>query len=128
MIVPALGAHFHKTQLPQIMAKAKFQPKTAFGKLKAVMTPTNPKGFHCSIMKCSFLSLGMTYPLIDLDSPQAKSHTSIVSWTSPIPSAWIFPISKEMIAPRSERLSLKAFPISLTISPLFGIGREAQAF
>jgi hypothetical protein len=52
VIVPAEGAHFHITQLPVIRAIAIFQPKTAFGKLKAVMTPTNPNGFHYSIMKC----------------------------------------------------------------------------
>lgn len=77
--VAAEGPGFHITQLPQIREIAKFQPKTAFGKLKAVITPTIPKGFHYSIMKCSLRSEGITYPLIDLDNPQAKSQISIVS-------------------------------------------------
>jgi hypothetical protein len=53
------GALFQMHVFPQISAKAKFHPKTALGKLNAVMTPTIPKGFHISIMKCSFLSEGI---------------------------------------------------------------------
>jgi len=30
------------------MAKALFQPKTATGKLNALIIPIRPKGFHCS--------------------------------------------------------------------------------
>jgi hypothetical protein len=37
--------------LPQTKLRAEFQPYTATGKLKALMTPTIPKGFHISIMK-----------------------------------------------------------------------------
>jgi len=58
--VAAEGAGFHITQFPQIREIAKFHPNTAFGKLNAVITPTIPKGFHYSIMKCSFLSDGIT--------------------------------------------------------------------
>jgi len=46
-----VGAGFHKVIFPPIIDKAKFHPKTAFGKLKAVITPTTPNGFHYSIMK-----------------------------------------------------------------------------
>jgi hypothetical protein len=42
------GAPFHKVQLPQTRLRQWFQPKTATGKLKAVMIPTTPRGFHCS--------------------------------------------------------------------------------
>ena len=46
-----VGAGFHKVIFPPIIDNAKFHPKTAFGKLKAVITPTIPNGFHYSIMK-----------------------------------------------------------------------------
>jgi hypothetical protein len=55
-----VGAGFKIVIFPPIMDRAKFHPKTAFGKLKAVMTPTIPRGFQCSIMKWSGLSLGIT--------------------------------------------------------------------
>lgn len=44
------------------------------------------------------------------------------TWTSPIPSASIFPISRETRRPRWWSLVLSASPICLTISPLFGAG------
>jgi hypothetical protein len=44
-------APFHITMSPQMNAMAQFQPDTASGKLKAVMTPIIPSGFHTSIMK-----------------------------------------------------------------------------
>ena len=37
---------FQRTELPQIKAKAVFQPDTAQGKLKAEMTPMEPRGFQ----------------------------------------------------------------------------------
>jgi hypothetical protein len=46
------GAPFQVTKSPQIKAIAAFQPKTAHGKLNAVITPTIPKGFQTYIMKC----------------------------------------------------------------------------
>lgn len=70
---------FHKVESPQIMAKAKFQVKTAQGKLKAVMQAINPTGFHYSIIKWLGLSEGITYPLIALEIPQAISKISIPS-------------------------------------------------
>ena len=39
---------YHSVQLPQTKLTEWFQPKTATGKLNAVMIPTTPKGFHCS--------------------------------------------------------------------------------
>jgi hypothetical protein len=57
------GDPFHITKSPQIKAIAAFQAKTALGKLKAVITPTIPTGFHTSIIKCSGLSELKTEPL-----------------------------------------------------------------
>ena len=57
------GAPFQTTVFPQIREMAKFHPKTALGKLKAEMTPTVPRGFQTSIMKCSGLSELKTDPL-----------------------------------------------------------------
>ena len=50
------GDPFHVMTLPQIRAIAAFQPKTALGKLNAVIIPTIPKGFQIYIIKCSGLS------------------------------------------------------------------------
>ena len=36
-------------QFPHTRLRAWFHPNTATGKLKAVMIPTTPTGFHCSI-------------------------------------------------------------------------------
>jgi hypothetical protein len=44
------GAAFNIVIFPVIIEIAKFHPKTALGKLKAVITPTIPRGFHYSIM------------------------------------------------------------------------------
>jgi len=54
------GAPFNTVRFPQIIEIAKFQPKTAIGKLKAVITPITPRGFQHSIMKCSGRSEGIT--------------------------------------------------------------------
>ena len=43
---------FQTTVSPQTQASAEFQAQTATGKLKALMTPTTPRGCHCSIMRC----------------------------------------------------------------------------
>lgn len=43
-----VGAPFQTTELPQTRAKQAFHPRTAHGKLKAVITPTTPRGFHIS--------------------------------------------------------------------------------
>ena len=39
---------YHRVQLPQTIPIAWFHPNTATGKLKAVMIPTSPRGFHVS--------------------------------------------------------------------------------
>ncbi len=38
----------HSVAFPQTKAKETFQPDTATGKLKAVITPTSPSGFQFS--------------------------------------------------------------------------------
>jgi hypothetical protein len=42
------GSH-QRQAFPEIIAMALFQPYTATGKLNAVMIPTKPTGFHCSM-------------------------------------------------------------------------------
>jgi hypothetical protein len=46
-----VNAGFQIIKSPQINAIAAFQPLTAIGKLKAVIHPINPSGFHYSIIK-----------------------------------------------------------------------------
>lgn len=43
---------FQVIKSPQTKAIAAFHPNTAQGKLKAVITPTIPRGFQTYIMKC----------------------------------------------------------------------------
>jgi hypothetical protein len=54
--IEVCGDPFHVTQLPHIKAIAAFHPNTALGKLKAVIIPTIPNGFHIYIIKCYGLS------------------------------------------------------------------------
>merc|ERR1712194_915722 len=61
VVSPADSPPFHIVQLPQIIARQRFQPNTANGKLNAVITPTLPNGFHCSINACSLRSEGITF-------------------------------------------------------------------
>jgi hypothetical protein len=96
------SAPFQSTRFPQIKDIAQCHPKTALGKLKAVITPTNPNGLYYSIIKWPGLSLGITLPPIYLDIPHAISHSSINSRTSSIPSSIYFPISKAIIDPSSS--------------------------
>lgn len=56
------GAPFQTQTSPHTRASARFHPRTAAGKLKAVMMPTTPRGFHYSIIKWLGLSEGMTNP------------------------------------------------------------------
>ena len=58
----ALEDGFHRMGSPQTRAMAVFQLQTATGKLKAVMTPTTPRGCHCSCRRCWRRSLGMVRP------------------------------------------------------------------
>ena len=53
---------FHRMVSPQTRAMAVFQLHTATGKLKAVMTPTTPRGCHCSCSRWPRRSLGMVSP------------------------------------------------------------------
>ena len=46
----------HMIVLPVMSPIAVFQPYTAQGKLKAVIIPIDPIGFHCSIIMCPGLS------------------------------------------------------------------------
>jgi len=80
-----VGAPFQIIRSPQIKAIAAFHPKTAQGKLNAVMTPTIPNGFQTYIIKCSGLSELNTVPPIVRDNPQAMSQISITYWTYPKP-------------------------------------------
>mmetsp|Transcript_64943 Transcript_64943/g.153506 ORF Transcript_64943/g.153506 Transcript_64943/m.153506 type:complete len:376 (-) Transcript_64943:218-1345(-) len=74
-----VGAVFQTWVFPQIMDTLAFHPNTAFGKLKAVMMPTLPSGFHVSSSTCSGRSEGITWPGIWREIPAARSHMSIVS-------------------------------------------------
>lgn len=116
------GAPFHTQTSPQIKPNAKFHPRTATGKLKAVIIPIIPRGFHYSIIKCDGLSDGITNPYNDLDNPQAISQISMISYTSPNPSDLIFPISNATNIPKASFYFRNSSPIYLTISPLLGIG------
>ena len=58
--VPEAG--FHRVASPQTAAIAAFQLHTATGKLKAVITPTIPRGCHCSRMWWSGRSLAIVRP------------------------------------------------------------------
>jgi hypothetical protein len=53
---------FQTSESPQTAASIAFQPHTAHGKLKAVITPTGPSGRYCSFMMCSARSLGIVMP------------------------------------------------------------------
>lgn len=97
-----VSAGFQTCVFPVTSARAAFQKKTATGKLlysngdvsppysattrwrhyKALMIATWPfRGNHRSIMKWPGRSDGMTEPFSILESPQAKSHMSMASYT-----------------------------------------------
>ena len=56
------GEGFHTVTSPQMAAMKAFQDHTATGKLKAEITPTTPKGCHCSYMRCCTRSECMVRP------------------------------------------------------------------
>ena len=56
------------------------------------------------------------------DCPTAKSHMSIISCTSPSPSARILPISSETRRPSASLWVRRALPSAWTTSPRFGAG------
>ena len=53
---------FQTTASPQTRASIAFQAQTATGKLKAVITPTGPRGCHCSARRCRGRSLAIVRP------------------------------------------------------------------
>ena len=61
------------------------------------------------------------------DWPTAKSAMSIISCTSPSPSALILPISSDTRLPRSDLWRRSSSPTRRTASPRFGAGTERQA-
>mmetsp|Transcript_4872 Transcript_4872/g.12485 ORF Transcript_4872/g.12485 Transcript_4872/m.12485 type:complete len:256 (-) Transcript_4872:96-863(-) len=108
--------------LPQTSETAEFQPQTAWGKLKAVMIPTVPRGFQHSRTEWLVRSDGRIWPGSWRLMPQARSQMSMYSWTSPLPSGRILPISRERRAPRESFFSRRASPIWRTTSPRMGAG------
>src|SRR3990167_11544061 len=93
---------FHTTTSPQMAARKAFHAHTAIGKLKAVITPTMPSECHCSYIRCFFRSECIVFPYNIRDWPTAKSAISIISCTSPSPSCFDFPVSKEIKLPKSD--------------------------
>mmetsp|Transcript_10048 Transcript_10048/g.13659 ORF Transcript_10048/g.13659 Transcript_10048/m.13659 type:complete len:426 (+) Transcript_10048:115-1392(+) len=117
-----VDAPFQICVLPQMRERAEFQPATAQGKLKAVMMPTWPRGLYVSRSAWPGRSEGMTWPLMARERPTAKSQMSMNSWTSPMPSGLILPISRETRAPRATSFLRRASPTWRTISPRRGAG------
>ena len=97
-----LGDGFHTVALPAMAARNAFHDQTATGKLKAEMTPTTPSGCHCSYMRCWARSECIVGPYNMRDCPTAKSAMSIISWTSPSPSALILPFSIDTRLPSAS--------------------------
>ncbi len=122
----ASGEGFQIMVSPQTAAIIAFQAQTAAGKLKAVMMPIGPSGCHCSIIRCLGRSLAIVKPWSWRDRPTAKSHMSIISWTSPSPSERILPVSSVISKPRSALCSRRASPIRRTSSPRSGGGTVRQ--
>ena len=73
----AKGA-YHIWVFPHTKLIAVFHPDTATGKLKAVMIPTTPRGFHCSSR----------------------------AWLGPIKEHWLYLTTTRGLLPPFQRLSL----------------------
>ena len=116
------GDGFQILMLPQTAAMQAFQANTATGKLNAVIVPTTPSGCHCSYMRCCGRSECIVLPYIMRDWPTAKSAMSIISCTSPSPSALILPISRATRLPSASLCSRSALPMRRTASPRTGAG------
>ena len=99
---------------PHTAARRAFQAHTAVGKLNEVMMPTGPSGCHCSYIRWRGLSDAIVSPYSWRDRPTAKSAMSIISWTSPSPSARILPVSIETRAPSGSLYARKASPMRRT--------------
>ncbi len=117
------GEGFQTQGSPQTAAMAAFHDQTAMGKLNAVMTATGPIGCHCSIIRCRGRSEAIVSPWSWRLSPTAKSQMSIISCTSPSPSARIFPTSSEIRAPSASLCRRKSSPSRRTSSARRGAGR-----
>ncbi len=127
MAVSGVGsAGFQTTGSPHTAAIAAFQDQTATGKLNAVMTPTGPSGCHCSIIRWPGRSDESVSPYSWRERPTAKSQMSIISCTSPWPSARILPISSVTRSPSGSLSSRSALPRSRMRSPRLGAGRSRQ--
>ena len=117
------GDGFQIIVSPQTAAIMAFQAQTATGKLNAVMIPIGPSGCHCSSIRWLGRSLAMVRPYNCRDRPTAKSHMSIISWTSPSPSVRILPVSRVTSRPRSD---LRAESRSDLADDLATAGRRDQ--
>ena len=53
---------FHTTGSPQTSARAVFHDQTATGKLKALITPTTPRGCQVSMSRCPGRSELIVFP------------------------------------------------------------------
>ena len=118
------GLGFHTTGSPHTKAIAAFQAHTAAGKLKAVTTPTGPRGCQVSVRRWAGRSDAIDRPYSWRDRPTAKSQTSITSCTSPRASAVILPTSMLIRVARSSRWSRTRLPNRRTTSPRTGAGVE----
>ena len=117
---------FHTTVSPHTAARAEFHDQTATGKLNAEITPTGPSGCQCSYIRWLGRSEAMVAPYSWRDRPTAKSQMSTISWTSPIPSGTILPISSVTNAPSGSIFSRRASPSSRTYWPRWGAGRSCH--
>ena len=122
-----LSDGFHTTVLPQTSAIAAFHAHTAAGKLKAEMTATTPSGCQVSISRWPGRSDGIVRPSSWRESPTARSHTSIISWTSPRDSETILPTSTPMRSASSCLCSVSSSPNRLTSRPRTGAGTDRHA-
>ena len=112
-----VGEGFQIIVSPHTAARNAFQDHTATGKLNALMIPTGPSGCHCSYMRWRGRSDAIVNPYNCRERPTAKSAMSIISCTSPSPSARILPTSIDTRAPRGSLNSRRAFPMRRTYSP-----------
>ena len=119
---------FHSTQSPHTAAIMAFQDHTATGKIEGADHARDPQ-------RMPLLVHAMAGPLavhgqaVELaGEPTAKSATSIISCTSPSPSARILPISMLTSAPSSALCARSSLAISRTISPRCGSGQHAPRF
>jgi hypothetical protein len=117
---------FQITGLPHTSASAAFHAHTATGKLNAVITAVIPAGCQVSIIRWPGRSDAIVSPCNCRDRPTAKSQMSIISCTSPIASAGIFPASSVTSVARSSFAARSSSPRRRTSSPRRGAGTLRQ--